>query len=254
LRGIIKSYLSEKQYGFIKGDDGKDYFFHQNSLKNKQDIDKLCEGLYLEFDQEATPKGYSATKISLLDKDIILKYEIPDDIYTSNSSHIKGWNIIENSNWLVIGSSRNSPDSAKADLKSKAKPIGANSLINVKYIKTTGSEAGTGRGTHYYTIHNFKGQAVNIAKKSSYGKYNLSDFKNINIQADKLKNKLVKQTESSQNFKLTLWGVLIVFIIILWVSQSKNQPIPIIVTGVLIVIGFIFIRSHNYDDWLHKMK
>jgi DMSO reductase anchor subunit len=85
-------------------------------------------------------------------------------------------------------------------------------------------------------------------------KYNLSDFKNINIQADKLKNKLVKQTESSQNFKLTLWGVLIVFIIILWVSQSKNQPIPIIVTGVLIVIGFIFIRSHNYDDWLHKMK
>jgi t-SNARE complex subunit (syntaxin) len=73
-------------------------------------------------------------------------------------------------------------------------------------------------------------------------------------RANKLKNKLVKQTESSQNFKLTLWGVLIVFIMILWVSQSKNQPIPIIVTGVLIVIGFIFIRSHNYDDWLHKMK
>ena len=43
--GTVKSYLSDKNYGFIKGEDGKDYFFHDSSLKDKKDINKLCEDL-----------------------------------------------------------------------------------------------------------------------------------------------------------------------------------------------------------------
>ena len=47
MKGFIKTYLSEKEYGFIKGDDNKDYFFHNSSLKDKNKKDKLCEGLYI---------------------------------------------------------------------------------------------------------------------------------------------------------------------------------------------------------------
>lgn len=67
MRGIVKTYLPEKQYGFIKGDDGKDYFFHYSSFVNKNDVDKVYEDLYLDFEQKATPRGYSAVKIKLLD-------------------------------------------------------------------------------------------------------------------------------------------------------------------------------------------
>ena len=30
--GTVTSYLSDKNYGFIKGEDGKDYFFHDSYL------------------------------------------------------------------------------------------------------------------------------------------------------------------------------------------------------------------------------
>jgi exoribonuclease II len=32
LQGILRAYLSDKGYGFIKGDDGKDYFFREESF------------------------------------------------------------------------------------------------------------------------------------------------------------------------------------------------------------------------------
>ena len=41
--GTVTSYLSDKNYGFIKGEDGKDYFFHDSSLKDKKDINKVPE-------------------------------------------------------------------------------------------------------------------------------------------------------------------------------------------------------------------
>ena len=31
MKGTISTYLPEKQYGFIKGEDGKDYFFHETN-------------------------------------------------------------------------------------------------------------------------------------------------------------------------------------------------------------------------------
>lgn len=193
MRGIVKTYSSEKQYGFIKGDDGKEYFFHHSSFKNKNDIDKLCEGLYLHFEQKVTPKGYSAIQIELVEQNITIGYEIPDTIYTSKNSDIKGWEVIEVSNWIVHGSSRNSPDSAKEDMIHGARLMGANALFNMQYYKTTGSERGTGSGT-YYTIHNFRGRAANISRKSPNGQYNLDDLRQINSNAKKtLKTSLVKK-------------------------------------------------------------
>lgn len=114
--GTVTSYLSDKNYGFIKGEDGKDYFFHNSSLKDKKDINKLCEDLILEFEQKATPKGYSALNISLLDNNITLKYNVPDTVYISKKDGIKGWEVIEESDWIITGTSSESSHSAKEDL------------------------------------------------------------------------------------------------------------------------------------------
>ena len=42
--GKVKFYNKEKKYGFITGDDGKDYFFHASGVSNElyvQDGDKV---------------------------------------------------------------------------------------------------------------------------------------------------------------------------------------------------------------------
>jgi hypothetical protein len=57
MKGIINTWLPEKGYGFIKGDDGKDYYFNIKYLQEKSHISALAEALPIAFDQQATPKG-----------------------------------------------------------------------------------------------------------------------------------------------------------------------------------------------------
>ena len=251
MRGIVKTYLSEKQYGFIKGDDGKDYFFHHSSLKNKNDIVKLCEGLFLHFEQKATPKGYSAIQIEPVEQNITISYEIPDTVYTSKNNDIKGWEVIESSSWIVHGSSRNSPDSAKENMIYRTKFIGANALLNMQYYKTTGSEPGTGKGTHYYTIHNFRGSAANIARKSPNGQYKLDDLRQINSNAKALKISLVNKTTSAKNKRMLFWLIVFLLIGILWIVK---KDFAIIGTIGLIILAFFLSHATNYDSWLKEIK
>lgn len=251
MRGVVKTYLSEKQYGFIKGDDGRDYFFHHSYLKNKNDIDKLCEGLRLLFEQKATPKGYSAIQIEPVEQNLVIGYEIPNTIYTSKNSDIKGWEVIESSNWIVHGSSRNSPDSAKEDMIHGARLIGANALLNMQYYKTTGSEPGTGRGTHYYTIHNFRGRATNIAKKSPYGNYKLNDLRQINSNAKDLKTSLVNKTISAKNKRMLFWLIVFLLIVMLW---TVKKDFAIIGSVGLVALAFFLSHATDYDSWLEEIK
>ena len=156
MKGFIKSCLDEKKYGFIKGDDKKDYFFLYSSVEATF-RDKICDYTSVEFEPNATPKGYSATKIKILDKQI--GYEAPSEFITTKSDHVNGYEIVELSNWMVCGSSRDL-DEAKADMIERAKSIGANSLIGMRYSKGTENE-----GNYYYSIHSFAGVAVNLGKK-----------------------------------------------------------------------------------------
>jgi cold shock CspA family protein len=211
--GTVTSYLSDKNYGFIKGEDGKDYFFHDSSLKDKKDINKLCEDLILEFEQKATPKGYSALNISLLDNNITLKYNLPDTVYISKKDGIKGWEVIEESDWIITGTSSESSHSAKEDLINKANLIGANAIFYTKYYKTTGSEAGTGRGIHHFTIHNYAGRAMNIGKKSPNGKYSAQDLTFINKQASELKDYYKNKNKKSRKYRIIFWLIIILIFI-----------------------------------------
>ena len=254
MRGYIKSYLPEKKYGFITGDDKKDYFFHSSSLKDLKDVEKLASGLYLEYEQKATPKGYAATNITIINKQDsgqnAKKYTIPETIYTSKFDYIKGWETIQFSDWEVHGSSRDSPDDAKESMINGAKAVGANCVLNMKYYKTTGSESGTGRGVHYYTIHNFYGIASSIAKLSADGEYKKEDFNNINKIATQLKQELSVKTESSGITRIILW---IVNILLIYVCFNSKESSGFVVAIILGILGLMFIRANDYDSWLKKI-
>jgi CspA family cold shock protein len=62
--GTVKFFNKSKRYGFVKGDDGEDYFFHESGLSEGiyvQDNDKV------EFKVIDGDRGKKAVEISIID-------------------------------------------------------------------------------------------------------------------------------------------------------------------------------------------
>lgn len=251
MNGTIKTYLPEKHYGFIKGEDDKDYFFHDSEFKDKDQIVNLCEQAHVSFEQKITPKGYKAINCKLVERTSIKLFDVPNEFITSKTSNIRGWEIIECADWVVRGSSRHSPDDAKDDVVNKASSITANALINMQYYKTTGSEAGTGKGTHFYTIHNFVGRPVVIAKRNARGVFREQALIGLNEFAKSYKKHLIDLTKSSKKKRNIFWLVLLIL------SLISLIVVPDYAIGVAIglgVIGLIFGNSSDYDSWLEESR
>ncbi len=63
--GVIRHVDENKKFGFIRGDDGEDYFFHGGSLSPQlQRIAGLIrEGFRVKFDSDFDMKGNKAVNI-----------------------------------------------------------------------------------------------------------------------------------------------------------------------------------------------
>jgi CspA family cold shock protein len=61
--GTIKKVVAERGFGFIAAEDGKDYFFHRDSLDAALDFDRLVGGERVEFEIESSPKGPRASRV-----------------------------------------------------------------------------------------------------------------------------------------------------------------------------------------------
>jgi len=61
MKGKVKFFNSEKEFGFITGEDGKDYFVHKTALQNGVTIDKDDA---VTFEAEKGDKGMKAVKVS----------------------------------------------------------------------------------------------------------------------------------------------------------------------------------------------
>jgi cold shock protein len=64
LTGTIKVVFPEKGWGFIKGEDGRDFFFHKKHLKGCS-INDLSEGEPVTFEDAEGEKGLYAEDIYL---------------------------------------------------------------------------------------------------------------------------------------------------------------------------------------------
>jgi CspA family cold shock protein len=62
LQGKVKWFSQAKGFGFITGNDGKDYFLHYSNIK-MDGFKTLSEGDEVEFNVEATDKGDKATNV-----------------------------------------------------------------------------------------------------------------------------------------------------------------------------------------------
>lgn len=57
-RGTVKFFNKEKGFGFIKGDDGQEYFVHQSGL-----ADEIQQGDMVEFELQEGKKGLMAVNV-----------------------------------------------------------------------------------------------------------------------------------------------------------------------------------------------
>ena len=62
MTGTIRTLRVDKGFGFIKADNGKDFFFHQSAIYG-EGIDNLREGDGVEFDVGTGPKGPRADNV-----------------------------------------------------------------------------------------------------------------------------------------------------------------------------------------------
>ncbi len=61
--GTIKKVVYERGFGFIAGEDGKEYFFHRSGVDESVSFDNLTGGQQVTFQLEQSPKGPRANRV-----------------------------------------------------------------------------------------------------------------------------------------------------------------------------------------------
>lgn len=247
MKGTIKTYLPEKKYGFIKGDDGKDYFFHESEFSNSAHKANICEDAYVNFEQVATPKGYKAKCCLLENSSDVLTYVVPNEVYISKSSDIKGWDTLELGEWLIEVSSTDSPDAAKKEAVRRAEQLGANAILNLEYFKTTGSN-----GNYQFSVHNYRGRVATIAKRNSKGPHSVEQLTGLNERAEVLKTKLFEQSQSSRNGKRMTWTFMIILSLVSFFAGALagGAGLGFFAFLACLIVGSIIAKEIDYDGWL----
>ena len=88
--GKVKFYNREKRYGFVTGDDGTDYFFHESMLVDGQQVrdeDKV------EFLQEIGQDEPSLNRVIRAGYDLLSLHTY----FTAGEKEVKAWTIKQNS-------------------------------------------------------------------------------------------------------------------------------------------------------------
>ena len=62
--GTIKKLVTDRGFGFIAAEDGKEYFFHRSGTD--ADFDRLQGGERVSFQVESSPKGPRAAQVQLV--------------------------------------------------------------------------------------------------------------------------------------------------------------------------------------------
>jgi CspA family cold shock protein len=61
--GTITKLVPERGFGFIAGDDKKEYFFHRSGVDSLLSFDSFLGGERVTFEIEQSPKGPRANQI-----------------------------------------------------------------------------------------------------------------------------------------------------------------------------------------------
>jgi cold shock protein len=61
--GTVNKLVTERGFGFISGDDGKEYFFHRSGVEDAGGFESLAGGEKVTFEIEPSPKGPRASRV-----------------------------------------------------------------------------------------------------------------------------------------------------------------------------------------------
>ena len=67
LHGIVKWFAPQRGYGFITGDDGKEYFVYFNDIV-MDGYKTLSQGQEVTFDTKETERGIAAANVTPVDE------------------------------------------------------------------------------------------------------------------------------------------------------------------------------------------
>ena len=62
--GTVKKVTKERGFGFIRAEDGTEYFFHQSELRGGLKFDELKEGQRVSFQTREGEKGPRAADVN----------------------------------------------------------------------------------------------------------------------------------------------------------------------------------------------
>ena len=71
VRGRVKKLVPDRGFGFVRGDDGKEVFFHRSGL-GANDYDSLSEGDVVEYVVQEGPRGPRAENVRAVGADAAL--------------------------------------------------------------------------------------------------------------------------------------------------------------------------------------
>ena len=69
VKGRVKKLVPERGFGFVRGDDGKEVFFHRSGL-GANDYDSLYEGDIVEYVVQEGPRGPRAENVKAVVVDV----------------------------------------------------------------------------------------------------------------------------------------------------------------------------------------
>jgi len=247
MQGKIKTFSADKGFGFIKGDDEKDYFFHISSFKGVRP-EQLGDGSRVSFDPVPTPKGYRAQGCKVIEL-VTLGYEAPADdlVLISKTDTIKDWELIEISDWYICSLTLRDKNKAEEHIKSRASMIGANAIINFECERGTGSQ-----GNYNFSVFTCYGRAVFAARKRPGGALDLSERLEINARAQFLKEAFNHGNAKNRRNVKRMWAALIVGMIAsLYVL---GLGVGAIICAVLLVCGAVYAwNRRDGGGWLARV-
>ncbi len=251
MHGTIKTFIPERQFGFIKGNDGKDYRFTLNAFLVHQHRTQLYDGALVVFEPTATPKGYQAIDCLLMDPDEVNTYIVPDEFQVSKTGTIRDWEIIELGDWVLHASSDSSLDHAKNILIERAQSIHSNALVNLEYVRGTGSS-----GNYRYSIHFFQARPAVVAKKNPQGTNRKQDLYVLNQSAANMKEHLTERTNHSRDrrhlLSILVIGLVAVFILIMKFMGPWNTPLAVILSVATVILLLVINDVTDHGAWLEK--
>lgn len=66
MKGVVKKLIMEKGFGFILGEDRREYFFHRSAVRSPLVFEKLSNGDSVFFQNGESPKGLRAEDVRMV--------------------------------------------------------------------------------------------------------------------------------------------------------------------------------------------